>query len=164
MVFILFISFLMLTRIVELIYSKRNEHWLLQNGAVEYGNKHYPFMILLHVSFLSSLIIEYYILQPSPYSISLIMLYFLLILLKIWTISLLGKFWCTKVYRILHVSVIKKGIYKYLKHPNYMIVIAEIAIIPLIFHLYYTACIFSMLNAIMLYVRIKVENKALDEG
>ena len=74
----------------------------------------------------------------------------------------LGKFWNTKIYRIPNTSLVKKGPYKYLKHPNYLIVIAEILIIPLVFHLYLTALVFSVLNLIMLSVRIKEENKALE--
>lgn len=73
----------------------------------------------------------------------------------------MGKFWNTRIYRIKGVPLIKNGPYKYLKHPNYLVVIAEIAIIPLAFHLYYTAAIFTLLNSIMLIVRIKEENKAL---
>jgi len=80
---------------------------------------------------------------------------------KIWIILSLGKFWNTKIYHIAKAPLIIKGSYKYFKHPNYLVVIAEIMVIPLIFHLFYTALIFSILNAIMLYVRIREENKVL---
>jgi len=162
MAFILFIVSLILLRIGELILSKRNEKWLLQNHAVEYGKKHYPFIVTLHVLFIISLIIEYYMRQDTAYSLFFLAFYFLLLLFKVWVIISLGKFWNTKIYRIPNTPLIKKGLYKYLKHPNYLIVIGEIAIIPLIFHLYYTAIIFTVLNAIMLSVRIKEENRALN--
>jgi len=161
MVFILFMSFIILLRIGELILSRRNEKWLLQNKAVEYGEKHYPFIVALHVLFLISLIVEYIISRPVSCSLYFLVYYFMLLLFKIWVISSLGKFWNTKVYRIPSFPLVKKGPYKYFKHPNYLIVIGEIAVIPLIFHLYYTAAIFSFLNAIMLWVRIREENKAL---
>ncbi len=161
MAFILFISFIILLRIGELLLSKRNEKWLLQNGAVEYGHQHYPFIVALHVSFLISLIIEYSLQQTTSYSLLLIVFYFLLLAFKTWVILSLGKFWNTKIYHIPDISSIKKGPYKYFKHPNYLIVIAEIAVIPLAFHLYYTTIIFTILNLIMLFVRIKEENKAL---
>jgi len=161
MAFILFISFVILLRIGELVLSKRNEKWLLQNGAVEYGNKHYPFIVALHVSFLISLILEYFTQQTASYSLFYLIFYFLLLAFKTWVILSLGKFWNTKIYHISGFPLIKKGPYKYFKHPNYLVVIAEIAVIPLAFHLYYTAIIFTLLNTIMLFVRIKEENKTL---
>jgi methyltransferase len=161
MVFYLFISFIILLRIGELLLAKSNEKWLLQNGAVEYGKKHYPFIVALHVSFLLSLIIEYYLKHPVTYNLFLLIFYFLLLAFKAWVILSLGKFWNTKIYHISNYPLIKKGPYKFLKHPNYLVVILEIAIIPLIFQLYFTAVIFTLLNAIMLSVRIKEENRAL---
>jgi methyltransferase len=71
----------------------------------------------------------------------------------------LGKYWNTKIYRIPGGFPVKRGPYKFIKHPNYMEVVCEIAVIPLVFHLFYTAVIFSVLNAVMLTVRIKVEDK-----
>lgn len=163
MIFLLFISYVILLRLGELVLTRRNEKWLLQNGAIEYGQKHYPFIIALHVLFFISLIAEYLIVRTTPYSLPLLILFLILIAVKAWVILSLGKFWNTKIYCIPHYPLVKKGLYKYLKHPNYIIVVAEIAIIPLIFHLYYTAIIFTILNAIVLFVRIKAENKALEE-
>jgi methyltransferase len=161
MVFFLFISFIILLRIGELLLSIRNEKWLLLNGAIEFGNKHYPFIVTLHILFIASLIFEYSIKQTALCSLFFLTLYFLLLVFKTWVILSLGKFWNTKIYRIPNVPLIKKGPYSYFKHPNYMIVVGEIAVFPLIFHLYYTAVIFSLLNSIMLFVRIKKENKVL---
>jgi len=163
MVFFVFISYVILLRIGELLLSKRNEKWLLQNGAIEYGKKHYPLIVTLHLLFFISLIIEYLTRQTSSYSLLFIILYFLIIVFKAWVILSLGKFWNTKIYHISNLPLVKKGPYKYLKHPNYMIVIAEIAVIPLAFHLYFTAITFSILNAMMLFVRIKEEDKILKE-
>ena len=161
MAFILFISFVILLRIGELVLSKSNEKWLLRNGAVEYGQKHYPFIVALHVLFIISVIFEYSR-QPNPtYSLFFIIFYFVLLAFKAWVILSLGKFWNTRIYHVPNIPLIKKGPYRYFKHPNYLIVIAEIAVIPLIFNLYYTAITFSLLNAIMLFTRIKEENIAL---
>jgi methyltransferase len=148
-------------RIGELILSRRNEIWLLQNGAIEYGQKHYPYIVALHVLFIGSLIIEYSAKQTMSFSLVFLIVYFLLLAFKAWVITSLGKYWNTKIYHISGFPSIKTGVYKYMKHPNYGIVIAEIAIIPLVFHLYYTAIAFTVLNAIMLSVRIKEENKVL---
>jgi Uncharacterized protein conserved in bacteria len=128
MVFTLFISFVILLRIGELILSKRNEKWLLQNGAIEYGQKHYPLIVALHVFFIVSLIIEYSMKRTVSCSSFLLVLYFLLLVFKAWIILSLGKFWNTKIYRIPNYPLIKKGLYRYFKHPNYMIVIIEIAV------------------------------------
>lgn len=161
MIFILFILFVVLLRIVELFVARINEKWMLQNGAVEYGKKHYPFIVALHSLFFVSLIVEYSIQQSPSFSLLMLLLYLLLIAFKVWIISSLGKFWNTKIFRIQNYPLINKGPYKYIKHPNYIVVIAEIALIPLVFHLYYTAVIFSLLNAIMLTIRIREENMAL---
>jgi methyltransferase len=161
MVFALFISFVILSRIGELLLSNKNEKWLLQNGAIEYGSKHYPFIIALHSLFFISLILEYSVHHVASYSLSFLLFYFLLLAFKIWMILSLGKFWNTKIYRIAGFPLINKGPYKYFKHPNYLVVIAEIAVIPLAFHLYYTAIIFTLLNAIILSVRIREENNTL---
>jgi len=161
MAFIIFISFIILLRIGELILSRRNQIWLLQQGAIEYGQKHYPYIVALHVLFIISLIIEYSTKQTSSFSLFFLVLYFLLMAFKMLVIMSLGKFWNTKIYHISGFPLMKRGVYKYVKHPNYLIVIAEIAIIPLVFHLYFTAIAFTVLNAIMLSVRVKEENKVL---
>ena len=163
MVFFVFISYVILLRIGELLLSKRNEKWLLQNGAVEYGKKHYPFIVALHILFIISLIIEYSTKQTASFSLFFIILYFLILVFKAWVILSLGKFWNTKIYHISNLPLVKKGPYRYINHPNYMIVIAEIAVIPLAFHLYFTAITFTILNAMMLFVRIKEEDKILKE-
>lgn len=161
MIFILFISFVILLRLGELFLANKNEKWLLQNGAVEYGKKHYPFIVALHSLFFISLFIEYATLPTPSCSLFMLLFYFMLLAFKAWIIASLGKFWNTKILRIQNFPLVKNGPYKYFKHPNYIVVIAEIAVIPLIFHLYFTAVIFSLLNAIILMVRIKEENKAL---
>lgn len=161
MLFLLFIVLLILLRIGELLLARRNERRLLRHGAIESGQGHYPLIIVLHMLFFVSLIVEYLIVKPVSYSPMLLLLFFVLLALKIWSVLSLGRFWNTKIYRIPGRPLIKKGLYKYFKHPNYLLVIAEIAVIPLIFHLYYTAILFSILNGIMLTVRIKEENKAL---
>ena len=144
MIFILFVSFVILLRIAELYVARRNEKWMVQNGAVEYGKKHYPFIIALHSLFFVSLIIEYSMQQTPSFGLIFLLIYLLLIAFKVWIIALLGKFWNTKIFRIQNYPLINKGPYKYIKHPNYIIVIAEIALIPLIFQLYYTALIFHI--------------------
>lgn len=159
MYFILFISFLILQRLSELYISSRNEKWLLSQGAIQYGQSHYPYMVGMHTLFIVSNIAEYIWSDHSEFSSTLLILFLLVLSFKFWALSSLGKYWNTKIYRIPNVYPVKKGPYKLFKHPNYMEVVCEIAIIPLVFNLYYTAIVFSLLNAIMLYVRISEENR-----
>lgn len=161
MVFTVFLLFLILLRLGELLLARRNERWLRSQGAVEYGQAHYPYIVLLHVLFFLSLIAEYLLTPTHDYSLPLLILYFLLLALKVHVIGSLGRYWNTKIFRIPGRPLVKKGPYRFLKHPNYAIVVAEIALIPLIFHLYLTAIVFTLLNAGMLYVRIGEEDRVL---
>jgi len=159
MYFIIFISFLILQRLSELYIARSNEKWLLGQGAIQYGQKHYPFIVAMHTLFIVSLIVEYLLRGGAQISWVFLAIFIAILLFKFWALSSLGKYWNTKIYRVPGVYPVKKGPYKFLRHPNYMEVVCEIAIIPLVFHLYYTAVIFTILNAIMLTVRITVENK-----
>ena len=159
--FAFFIAFVIGLRLLELLIAKRNARWLLQQGAVEYGREHYPLIVALHSSFIAAMMVEYYLTPAATFRLPFFLFFLVLIGLKGWVISSLGKYWNTRIYRIAHLSLISKGPYKYIKHPNYVIVVLEIAVIPLVFGLYYTAVVFTLLNAIMLYVRISVENSAL---
>ena len=159
MLFIIFIVLLITQRFTELYISKRNEKWLLSQGAIEYGREHYPYIVALHTLFILSLIAEYYLTGGQPVSYIFLLLFVLLLAFKYWVLSSLGLYWNTRIYRIPGAVAVRRGPYKLFKHPNYVDVVLEIAMIPLVFHLYYTAIIFSVLNAIMLSVRIKVENK-----
>ncbi|MBK0378681.1 isoprenylcysteine carboxyl methyltransferase family protein [Mucilaginibacter segetis] len=159
MYFILFICFVIFLRLAELVVAKKNEKWALDNGAVEYGKSHYPYMILLHTLFILSIIVEY-LLRGGNFNNILMFIFILLISFKLWTIASLGKYWNTKILRVPNADFIKKGPYKIFKHPNYFIVICEIIVIPMVFDLYYTAIIFTLLNALMLYVRIREEERA----
>src|ERR1035438_474798 len=100
MVFILFISFVILLRIGELLLSKRNEKWLLENNAIEFGSRHYPFIVGLHVLFFISLIVEYYTKQTTAFNLFYLLFYFLLIGFKAWIILSLGRYWNTKIFHI----------------------------------------------------------------
>ncbi|MEI8278734.1 MAG: isoprenylcysteine carboxylmethyltransferase family protein [Bacteroidota bacterium] len=161
MLFTAFLSFIILQRLSELLIAKRNEKWLLKNGAIEYGKAHYPVIVLMHTLFFVSMIIEYNAIPDKTIDTPFLIVCIILILTKAWVIGSLGNYWNTKIFRIPNTALVKKGAYKYVKHPNYIIVVCELAAIPLVFHLYYTAIIFSLLNALMLSVRLREENKIL---
>ncbi|MEO7215946.1 isoprenylcysteine carboxylmethyltransferase family protein [Mucilaginibacter sp.] len=158
MYFILFISFVILQRLLELVIARRNESWARAQGAEEFGKAHYPFIVALHTAFIISMIAEYFYLG-GEFSLLMLIIFLLLISLKIWTIGSLGKYWNTKILRIPNSVFVRKGPYKMFKHPNYFIVICEIIVIPLVFHLYATAIVFTLLNAVMLTVRIREEER-----
>jgi methyltransferase len=155
----IFILFVIIQRLSELYIARGNEKWLRSEGAIEYGKEHYPFIVALHTLFIISIIVEYILRGNTLIDFVFLILFVLLLLFKFWALSSLGKYWNTKIFRVPGTGPVKKGPYKLFKHPNYFIVICEIAIIPMVFHLYYTAIIFTVLNAIMLTVRIRVENK-----
>ncbi len=164
MVFILFVLFLIGQRLSELYVSARNTRWLLAQGAIEYGRSHYPYMVAMHTAFIVSVIVEYALSGQPPVNVPVLLLFFALLAVKYWVISSLGRYWNTRIYRVPGAVPVRSGVYKYIRHPNYVIVVAEIALIPLSFHLYVTAIVFTLLNAAMLTVRIREENRVWLEG
>ncbi|MBP9191904.1 MAG: isoprenylcysteine carboxyl methyltransferase [Ignavibacteria bacterium] len=166
MLFYIVITIVIIQRLSELIIARKNEVWLRSQGAVEYGKEHYVFIVLLHTLFFISLITEYNI--SGRYSelniINYLFLVFfaLLQIMRVWVLKSLGKYWNTKILRIPGSVLVTSGPYRYFKHPNYIVVVCEIFTLPLIFDLYYTAVIFTVLNALILFIRIKAENKILE--
>lgn len=161
--FIDLISYLIIIRFVELMIAKSNENWMKQRGAVEFGKAHYRYMVVMHILFFVTFILEKVLLNHglSPFWPVLLLLFVLAQILRVWVISSLGRYWNTKVIVLPNAKVIMKGPYRFLKHPNYAIVSMEFIVIPLLFSAYYSACVFSLLNILMLRVRIPVEEKAL---
>ena len=143
MAFFIFITFLVIQRLSELVIAKRNEKWLRSQGAVEYGQSHYPFIVAMHTLFFISMIVEYLVLGPLSINWLFLILVVLVMAFKFWALSSLGKYWNTKIFRIPGVYPVKKGPYKFLTHPNYMEVILEIALIP--WYFIYTTRLLSSL-------------------
>ena len=164
--FALYLLLIIIQRITEMKISKRNEKILIQKGAIEFGKPHFKFIIMLHSLFFISLLIEYSLkansIRLSLYNIILFSFVAILQALRVSTIKSLGIYWTTRIYRVPGEPLIKTGLYKYLKHPIYIIVILEFIIIPLVFNLYLTSIIFTLLNLITITVRITEENKALN--
>ncbi len=162
--FIIFISIVIVQRISELILSNKNENYLISQGAIEYDKKGYKYIVLMHNLFFISVITEFVLLerQLNEYWKVLLIIFICTQLLRYWAIFTLGKRWNTKILVLPNTEPIRSGVYKYLKHPNYVAVIIEIAIIPLLFSCYYTAIVFSILNLIVLKRRIRIEEEALN--
>jgi methyltransferase len=150
-------------RLAELLVAKQNEKWMKNHGGVEFGQKHYPVMVGLHSLFFLFYIGEviYFEKAISPVWPLLLILFMLTQAGRVWALTSLGKYWNTKIIVLPDAEVIAKGPYKYLRHPNYVIVTLEFVIIPLLFQAYLTFIVFSLLNIWMLSIRIPEEEKAL---
>ena len=161
--FWIFLTFLLVQRVSELLLAKRNERVARVKGAVEYDEKGYKVIVLMHIFFFISLISEYILLARtlSNFWVPLLILFIIAQILRYWAISTLGYYWNTKILVTPNTSPIRTGPYKYLNHPNYLSVILEIAVIPLIFSCYITSMIFTLLNLVLLKRRMRIEEQAL---
>lgn len=146
-------------RLVELWLSARNTRRLLARGAREVGAGHYPLMVVLHAGWLVMTgLTTSPLTQPSW---PLLGLYLALQAARVWVIASLGPYWTTRIITLDGAPLVKRGPYRWLRHPNYWIVAAEIAVLPLAFGNWAVAVVFGALNAWMLHHRIKVEQAAL---
>lgn len=166
MLFILVFTLVIMQRFVELFVAKRNEKWMLRQGAFEAGARHYPLMVMMHAAYFLSLLLEVSVVDRalSPFWPALLAVFLIAQVTRIWCLTSLGKFWNTKIIILPGANVVKKGPYKFIRHPNYLIVTIELLVLPLLFSAYFTAIIFSLLNVWMLSVRIPTEEKALKKA
>ena len=154
----LILALVTLQRLGELVLAERNTRRLLARGAHEVGRRHYPFMVAVHAGWL----IVLWLLGPGPpIEIVPLIIYLVLQVARIWVIATLGDRWTTRIIVLPGAPLVRHGPYRWLDHPNYLIVVAEIAILPLVFGLPVVAAFFSVLNGIVLWVRIREENEAL---
>lgn len=162
-IFLLFLTLIVLQRLSELMLAKRNERAVRSEGAVEYDAGGYKVIVLMHAAFFVSFTAEYFLLgrSLSPYWLPLVCVFVAAQLLRYWAIRSLGKFWNTRILIVPGERLVTKGPYKYLRHPNYVSVVIEIAAAPLIFSCYITASVFTVLNLLALRRRIRIEESAL---
>jgi len=150
-----------LQRLSELPLSAYNTKRLLAQGGVEVGRKHFPLFIVLHASWLIAIFAA---LPRNPVIHWLpLALYFLLGVMRTWVIATLGPYWTARIITVPNAPLVQSGPYRYLRHPNYWVVVGEIAVLPLVFGEIAVAIVFSILNAVMLAWRIRVEDAALAE-
>lgn len=152
-------------RLGELVYSNNNTKRLLAEGGVEIGQSHYPVMIAIHTGWLVTMAVLVIAADSVPTDNPIIWplmgLYGLVQVGRFWVLYSLGRYWSTKVIDIPDAPLIRKGPYRWIKHPNYVVVVLEVALLPMALQLWGTALIFSILNAGILAWRIQVENQAL---
>ena len=164
--FLLFLAFLIFQRISELLLAGKNEIAVRKMGAVEYDRSGYRAIVLMHAAFFLSLVSEYILLGRTlnEHWPVLITIFVLTQALRYWSILSLGKFWNTKILVVPGTRAVTRGPYKYVRHPNYLAVVIEIAVIPLIFSCYLTSVLFTVLNLVALRRRIRIEESALLGG
>ena len=155
---VLILSLVTVQRLAELWLSNRNTRRLLGQGAVEIGRGHYSFVVAVHVAWLAAL---WWWAPGQPIIWPLVVLFALLQLARLWVIATLGPRWTTRIIVLPGAPLVKAGPYRFVDHPNYVIVALEIAVLPLAFGLVAWALFFSLLNAAVLSVRIRAENQAL---
>ncbi len=145
-------------RVAELVLARRNTRRLLARGAREYGANHYPLIVGLHTAWLMGL---WAIAWPRPVSAAWLTAYLVLQGLRIWVLGSLGARWTTRIIVLPDEPLVRKGPYRFLAHPNYAVVAGEIAVLPMVFGLPVYAAVFTLLNALVLSLRIGAENAAL---
>ena len=160
----LFMGLTSLERLVELVVSKRNAAWSFANGGSEFGQGHFPAMVVLHTGFLFACPLEVWLLE-RPFQPVLGGLMLALALgaqgLRWWCIRTLGKQWNTRVIVVPGQRRVEAGPYRFINHPNYVAVVIEGFALPLLHGAWLTALVFSTLNAWLLSVRLRCEEEAL---
>ena len=146
-------------RLIEIVYAERNTRALFARGAIEIGHAHYPFIVILHAAWLATIAA----LLPRHATIYWLPLAFfgLLQLGRVWVIATLGPYWTTRIVTLESAPLVSTGPYRFLRHPNYVVVVGEIVTLPLAFGEVRVALVFSVLNAALLAWRIREEDAAL---
>jgi methyltransferase len=148
-------------RLGELVVARRNTRRLLAEGGVERGAAHYPLMVGLHGAWLAGL---WWLAWDRPANLAWLGVYALLEVMRVWVLASIGRRWTTRIIVVPGETLVRKGPYRFISHPNYVVVAGEIAVLPLVFGLTAYAVVFSLLNASMLWLRIRAENEALGEA
>lgn len=152
------IGFLLVQRLGELVLAQRNTAALRAAGAVEFGAGHYPVMVALHAAWWLTLAWFGY---DRPVNFGWLAMFVLLQAARIWVIASLGGRWTTRIVVLPGAEAVVRGPYRWLSHPNYVVVALEIAVVPLALGLPGVAAAFTVANGAMLVWRIRLENKAL---
>ncbi|MFL2661163.1 MAG: isoprenylcysteine carboxylmethyltransferase family protein [Alphaproteobacteria bacterium] len=149
--------YVVFSRLFELVLSKKNTKRLLEAGAEEYYPFHYKFIVLFHVIFVSFFLVKSFF--NANVNIQYLYFFFFLQLFRYFIIYQLGKFWTTRIL-VINKPLVKTWIFKYLRHPNYLVVFSEIILICLFFNDFYSLIIFCTINSILISIRIHYEEKA----
>jgi methyltransferase len=163
-VYYLLILAIGIERLAELIVSKRNARWAFANGGKEFGHSHYPVMVTIHAALLLGCVVEVWALhRPFIPWLGWPMLAVVALsqALRWCCVGTLGRRWNTLVIVVPQAPLVRRGPYRWLHHPNYVAVVVEGVALPLVHTAWLTAACFTLANALLLTVRIRVENAAL---
>jgi methyltransferase len=152
------LSIVTLQRLIELPIAHANMKRLLAAGGHEVGAGHYPLLVAVHVAWLATL---WWLALGRPIDVPFLALFALIEIGRIWVLRTLGRRWTTRIIVVPGEKLVARGPYRFVNHPNYLVVIGEIAVLPLVFGLWKIALVFTVLNAFALTVRIRAENRAL---
>ena len=155
---IVILTLVTLQRLGELWLSNRNTARLLAQGAREHSPGHYPLIVALHAAWLACI---WWLAPLRSVGAFWLALFVVIELARIWVLVSLGPHWTTRIIVLPDAPRVRRGPYRWINHPNYAVVVAEIAVLPLVFGLWQIALVFSVLNAALLTVRIRAENGAL---
>jgi methyltransferase len=152
--------FVTVQRLGELVLAQRNTKRLLARGAFEAAASHYGLIVLLHAAWLTGLWLLAPPRAPDPL---LAVLYGVLQIVRLWVLATLGERWTTRIIILPGAPLVREGPYRFIPHPNYTVVVAEILLLPCVFGLYGFALAFTVLNAVLLTIRIRAEDSALHQ-
>ncbi|MDQ0416533.1 methyltransferase [Croceifilum oryzae] len=159
-------SLVVLQRIWEIGVAKQNGEWIRRRGGQEIGGEHYPLIVGVHVLFFLGILVEmflYHATSPSWWWLPFT-LFIGVQALRYWSIRSLGRFWNTRIWVIPNTPIERKGPYRYMRHPNYVAVVTEFLVFPLLFGAYVTCIVMTFVNILVLVLlRIPMEEKALQE-
>lgn len=155
--FYILLALVCFERVAELIFARSNTKRLIAEGAVEVGGSHYPYIVAVHTAWIATLFL-WVSLFPAEANYYWLFSYIAIQPLRLWVMLSLGRYWTTRIIVPKNVPLVRNGPYKFFKHPNYIVVVLEIAVLPLVIGAWQVAVVFSSLNAVALWVRIKDEN------
>jgi methyltransferase len=155
------LALVVLERLAELWVARANTRALRARGGVEAGAGHYPLLVALHVAWLAALFL--FVPRHAPIDLAALAVFAALMAGRAWVLVTLGRFWTTRIVTIPGEPLVRRGPYRFLRHPNYLVVAGEIAVLPLVFGAWEIAALFTALNLPLLAWRIRIEDRALAE-
>ena len=149
--------YIIFSRLFELILSNKNTSTLLKEGAVEHYKFHYKFIVLFHIFFISFFFIKSF--TNTVFKIEYLYIFFIVQIFRYKIIYDLGKYWTTRIL-VVKEPLIKTWMFRYLRHPNYLVVFLEVILVCLFFNDFFSLILFSVINLVLIIVRIFYEEKA----
>ena len=153
--------YVIVQRLAELVYANANTRRLLAEGGHEHGARHYPLFIVLHSGWLIAIML--FAKPDTAPNLLLLIIFIASQAFRFWTLASIGRWWTTRIISAPHFPRVRRGPYRFISHPNYALVVVEIAVLPLLLGAPAMAITFSILNAALLWWRIRIENDVLAE-